>query len=242
MFITLDHNCIIALENPLKPSEAANASALQELMALCKSQNIPVGVYWNMWMENPRQGAENQDLKARLKTLGLEHVEIRDKQTLWFNIDGIPTADVWTEIGFLAWVHHSMFPNIAFRFYEYVEAECTKQGIATKDMFEANRDKVRFFASPLTPEEIADPTKQELRERWEKWYRKWNNAKMDSLTICAHLSWGEGIFVTSNTHDFQRRTQELRKRAPTLTISTPAEAVIAIRALAVSTATISVAI
>ncbi|WIG59129.1 MAG: hypothetical protein OJF49_001876 [Ktedonobacterales bacterium] len=66
---------------------------------------------------------------------------------------------------------------------------------------------------------------------WEKWSRTWNNRKSDSLALCAHIKADGDIFVTANTHDFQRNLQKLRIWFPNLCILEPEEALREVQAM-----------
>jgi hypothetical protein len=228
MIVTLDYNCLIALEEEREPE----ASALRELAALCKSKGIKLTAYTYVFLENPKpegKRAQPSELKTRLETVGLSEIELIGPGTLYTEVDGYLTSEYHDEL--MQQAHDILFPGIHYYFQDYLKAECEKGNISLEDIWDANHDKLGP-PIPWSPEEAHNPppserlddgTKQQLRDLWDKLNRKWNNAKSDSLALCAHLAEDKGIFVTSDKN-FLKKRDRLRKIAPDLKILTPAEA------------------
>ena len=102
--ITFDYMCIVDLEENREPW----ASDLRELNALCTRIGITPAVYTYAELENPKHGetyADRANLKTRLEALGLGHIELKSKQTLFFNDVGMdpmsfgPEMYLWNGVG-----------------------------------------------------------------------------------------------------------------------------------------------
>jgi hypothetical protein len=220
MFITLDNNCIIAIENGEEP----NATVLRLLASKCHQGEHTLVVYSYLPLENrPFKVGQRAiaDFPARLEALGIGPIEtLRPAMNL-------PLVQL---------VNSLLFPHIPHDFFDYLAAECAKSDIsleALEALEEANHDHL-FLRFPATPAEASIPLpdtltpedKQNLRVFWDKRHRKWNNKKSDVLALCAHITWApDGIFVTADIDDLVSKRMKLREIVPTLRIMTPMEAV-----------------
>lgn len=216
MIVTLDYNCIIALENGEEP----RATILRELAQACHRYDHTLAVYSHLVLENRPPNSERHE--ASNFTKRLEDLDVGVIETI------APSMN--TQL--IELVNSILFPRIPFSWSSYLTSECDKAGIAFEAMQEANRDR-EDFRFPATPAEAAIPlpdtltpnAKQELRMFWDKKYKKWNNSRSDVLALCAHIMRAcDGIFVTVDIDDFVHNRDKLRSEVTKVRIMTPAEA------------------
>lgn len=215
LLVTLDHNCIIALEN----NEEPNASAVRRLIVFQQKGVIKIVVGWSTMLEKSHQGQEPlwfPEQERRMKALGLGNAELfKHHQTMWFrNEDGFLTYEL--ELPYLRTIHELLFPTIDFIFLEYLKRYCK--------LYHLNPDllnQAAFYSNPLTrvfippgeweqrlakEQEFANNT--QVMQALKKIREKWMNAKNDALGLCAHASWGGDIFVTNDNHFFKKSVKE----------------------------------
>ncbi len=198
----------VALE---KPNEPQVVVAVKKLIEFHREGIITIVIGWSTMLEKPPKGEEPlwlPEQKRRLETLGLGDVEqFKHNQTMWFrNEEGYATYE--PEYDYLCAVHGAMFPNIDFRFQDYLTRYCREHHLDLA-LYKA----ADYYSTPMT-RHYTPPTewKQRLAKEQEfpetsqtiqtlkKIREKWMNAKNDALGLCAHVSWHGDIFVTSDKH------------------------------------------
>ncbi len=220
LLVTLDHNCIIALEKGEEP----NADAIRKLIAFQQKGLIKIVVGWSTMLEKPRQGEKPlwfPEQECRMEALGLGDAELfKHHQTMWFrNEEGFLTYEF--ERPYLRTVHEILFPTIDFSFLEYLKRYCTQHHL-DPDLLEC----ANFYSNPLTrvytppaeweqrlarEQEFAD--NPQVMQTLKKIREKWMNAKNDALGLCAHASWRGDIFVTNDNH-FLKAKEKLSHLIP----------------------------
>jgi hypothetical protein len=144
LLVTLDHNCIIALEKGEEP----NADAIRKLIAFQQKGLIKIVVGWSTMLEKPRQGEKPlwfPEQERRMEALGLGDAELfKHHQTMWFrNKEGFLTYEF--ERPYLRTVHEILFPTIDFSFLEYLKRYCTQHHL-DPDLLEC----ANFYSNPIT--------------------------------------------------------------------------------------------
>ena len=120
LLVTLDHNCIVALEK----DEESDADAIRQLIAFQQKGVIHLVIGWSTMFEKPPQGGKPlwfPEQERRLHSLGLGDVEqFKHPQAMWFrNEEGFLTFE--PERSYLRTVHELLFPKIDFGFPEYLK-------------------------------------------------------------------------------------------------------------------------
>jgi len=145
-----------------------------------------------------------------------------------------------------------MFPNIPFRWHEYLEDQCTERGIiGTRKaaIFELDNKKLPYIPpSPQAPQEWPTPAldtleqdqQNEVSVTYEDIRDKWGNKKNDSLGLYNHLTNAvhttypdQSIFVTCDKKHFLNKIEAIRRCGFRGEILEPAKAVAFIRRVAV---------
>jgi hypothetical protein len=214
LLMTLDHNCIIALEK----DEELNADAIRQLIAFQQKGIIHIVIGWSTMFEKPPQGKKPlwfPEQERRLNSLGLGDVEqFKHPQTMWFSTEeGYLTYQ--PERSYLRAVHEVLFPTIDFEFQNYLTRYCHQHQLDLalyRDAFYYSNPLTRVYTPPAEWEqriareqEFADTTV--TMQTLKKIREKWMNAKNDALGLCAHVSWKGDIFVTSDKHFYKVQAQ-----------------------------------
>lgn len=144
LLVTLDHNCIVALEKDEEP----DADAIRQLIVFQQKDIIKIIVGWATMLEKPPQGVKLlwfPEQEHRMKALGLDDADLfKHPQAMWFrNEEGFLTYEL--EIPYLRTVHELLFPKIDFVFPAYLKRYC-KQHQLDPDLLE----RAHFYSSPLT--------------------------------------------------------------------------------------------
>src|SRR5260221_10766464 len=125
LIVTLDHNCIIALERPEEPQQQPIAGAVRELLRLHEAGTILITTTSSTLLENGRTGnkqhEEASELLVHYQVLGLGAIDhFRGPQPMMFTDGkGNYVAGVDLEFQFLHTIHALMFPAIDFDRYAY---------------------------------------------------------------------------------------------------------------------------
>jgi hypothetical protein len=195
LLVTLDHNCIIALEK-----DEENADAIRQLIAFHQQGIINIVIGWSTMFEKPPQGEKPlwfPEQEHRLRALGLGDVEqFKHQQAMWFrNEEGYSTYI--PERAYYRTVHEVLFPSIDFGFQDYLTRYCQQHHLDIALYQDAS-----YYSNPMT-RVYTPPAEWEQRMAKEQEFtettttmqtlkkirEKWMNAKNDSLGLCAHVSW-----------------------------------------------------
>jgi len=195
--VTLDTNCIIALEKFREGSADENeklwAFNLEKLIQMHEEGEIVLRLVASSASERQRGGkipSHFSEFKERVKRLGLGHLEILSTMGHW----NIPFWDygLWSNDAmedFEMKIHEILFPDIKYSYKEY----CNKRSLVIDE---------------------------------EQINSKWLNYILDTMALWCHLYYGSGIFVTSD-RNFRRHKEKLLDLdfTGTLEILNPEEAV-----------------
>lgn len=216
MIVTLDNNCIIAVENGEEP----NATTIRLLADHCRQHQHTIAVYSYLFLENRPPASERHELPnfpRRLTLLGLGPIELLRPPMSYHLVEQ---------------VNSMLFPFIPYAWEDFLMAECAREGVSWEDMSEVEREySLPWFPSAPTEatshrrSTLSPERRQELQQfRWKR-HRKWNNTRSDVLALCAHIAWAlTGIFVTADQKDFHQHKNLLQQEFPGLRIMTPDEA------------------
>lgn len=216
MIVTLDNNCIIAVENGEEP----NAATIRLLAEQCRRRQHTLAVYSYLFLENRPPASERHELPNfphRLATLGLGPIELVRPPMNYHLVEQVNSV---------------LFPSIPYAWRDFLMTECAREGISWEDMREVEREySIAWFPTALAEANsprhstLSPQRKQELQQFRKKRHRKWNNTRSDVLALCAHIVWAlTGIFVTADQDDFHRHKSTLQQGFPGLRIMTPDEA------------------
>ena len=223
MILTLDHNCVISIEENREP----HATGLRELASLASQYHLAFAVYSYLPLENrPKDGPvrEFADFPKRLEALG---------------IGPIATLNGSIEPMLLWWLQCVLFPTMPYHFETYLAAECKAADIDWEKVREANP---RQYPPPFpkSPHDIVPPppdtldaeTKEKYRVFWDERHRKWNNKKSDVLAIGAHIAHVPyGVFFTTDERLLRCRGR-IREHVPNFRILTPSDTLAEMKSLA----------
>lgn len=241
--VTIDHNCIIALEHPEQVQQQPIAAAVRALLQLHEAGTLVLTTTSSTLLENrsPRdtRRREVSELLAHYRVLGLGTMDhFRGPQPMMFT-DGTGHlfAGVDLELQFLHTIHSLMFPTIDFHRQEYRQRYCREKGLEGQialialigDAHMAPFDSQRRVEGFRLREERPD-----LAQHADRLDRKWNNAKNDALGLCTHTSYGGRMFVTNDKH-FHRSIHSELERLTGSRIVYPVDAVGAFQMLVEST-------
>ncbi|HEU5380553.1 MAG TPA: hypothetical protein VFV38_34450, partial [Ktedonobacteraceae bacterium] len=133
--VTIDHNCIIALEHPEQVQQQPIAAAVRALLRLHEAGTLVLTTTSSTLLENrsPRdtQRREVSELLAHYRVLGLGTMDhFRGPQPMVFT-DGTGHlfAGVDLELQFLHTIHSLMFPTIDFHRQAYRQRYCREKGL-----------------------------------------------------------------------------------------------------------------
>lgn len=215
LLVTLDHNCIVALEKHEEP----DADAIKQLINFQKKGVVRLIVGKSTIYEKPHQGEKllgYPEQKHRMKALGLENADLfKPHQTmLFYNEEGYLTLEPGTL--YLQTVHELLFPTIDFDFFDYLKRYCQQKQL-DYDLFKC----AHFYSRPFTrvytlpaeweqrlakEQEFANNT--QVMQTLKKIQGKWMNVKNDALGLCAHASWEGDIFVTNDKNFFKESVKK----------------------------------
>ena len=216
LLVTLDNNCIIALENGEEP----NATAVRKLIVFHQQDVIKIVIGWSTMFEKPPHGEKPfwfPEQERRLHALGLGDVEqFKHSQTMWFrNKEGYLTYEPERE--YLRTIHELLFPNIDFGFADYLTRYCQQHQldlVLYQEAFYYSNPTTRVYTPPAEWEQRVAIEHQfvnniEVMQTLQKIKDKWMNAKNDALGLCAHISWGGDIFVTNDDNFYKKKLLSL---------------------------------
>jgi hypothetical protein len=225
--VTFDTNILIALRN----NEADAQPALQ-LLALNRAGVITVNVTLSTALEKQRlnEKLNMQEYSAWLEEQGIAPGNIfSGPRTIPFLLPGDPnilTFDVQRELALNMHIHQILFPNIPFRWSEYLDQECIRRNIVGKKrqaFIELDQARYGIYIppTPQAPTKRPSPTldtldtneQEELHTLNNDLHRTWMNAKNDALGFFHHLTQSvhtiypeRAIFVTSD-RNFLKQTK-----------------------------------
>lgn len=248
--VTFDNNVLIDLRKNIDPE----ATYARQLLDFNRQGKIAIATTISTMLERQRTGDEKsvQEIAAWLQEIGFtnEHI-FMGPRTIAFNEQGKTTFGVGLEIALNQCIHHAMFPNIAFRWREYLDQQCMKlsiEGTRKDALIELDNKGLPYFPdSPQAPQRRPTPTLDsleqdvlvELSDLYLNFHYKWGNAKNDSLGLYNHLTHAvqtaypdQSIFLT-NDNNFHKKIAAIRRCGFRGEILRPAEAVAFIERVAV---------
>jgi hypothetical protein len=251
--LTLDRNCIIALEkyhkgktraksgkeqNEGQEREETNAIAIRLLNEFQKAKVITLYIADAAMLENsPEDGEEDfSSYRDRLKRFGLE-VEASSifKAALPVSLRQENTSIYRFEYGeFLRrLIQDTLFPCDAYDFAGHLECYCKRTGNDPQllaDVLEYMDVSDPDVLYPYEPQRL-ERLKQAMKENGEslkkdakKCENAWMNRFCDVYMLYAHSTWGGHIFVTDD-HNFIDKQHRLRKLGVPGEIMTPPDTV-----------------
>ena len=251
--LTLDRNCIIALEryaegrtrarhgkeqNDRQKREETNAIAVRRLNEFQRTKVITLIIPYVNMLENQSEDREEDLSKYRdyLKRIGLEveassifkaadRLALRQGNTLYFHWD-------YEEL-FRRRIQSTLFPCDAFDFAGHLECWCKGKGIEPEllaDVLEWGEVANLEGLFPYEPQRL-ERAKQAMKERGEFLQKKakecedeWINRFCDVETLYEHSTWPGDIFVTDDLN-FIHKQHRLNKLGVPGVIMTPSETV-----------------
>jgi hypothetical protein len=229
---TLDHNVLLSHKKIVSgapdctPKDVADAQALDGLLALNRQGKIRLMVSTMAMIEN-RRGDEELDLVALVEwlvSLGLDRGDVlTHPESMAFSVAGAPGVATYgphLEMQFRQSVHAILFEgkvepgarNIDFRWFDYRDHECARQGIVGSDR-EAllALDELWFkrgqIPAPRPPilDAFAPEKRSALQATLNSMRRIWTNAECDVEHVIIHLAHVQrtrvphhAVFVTSD--------------------------------------------
>jgi len=207
----------VALEKPNDPTVVA---AVKKLITFHQEGIITIVIGWSTMFEKPPKGEKSlwfPEQERRLNALGLGNVEqFKHHQTMWIrDEEGYSTYE--PEYDYLHAIHDAMFPNIDFLFRDYLKRYCQKHQLDLSLYREAlyySNPMTRHYTPPAEwkqrmAKEQEFPETSQTMQTLKEIRENWMNAKNDALGLCAHVSWGGDIFVTSDK-DFHKARLKAR--------------------------------
>jgi hypothetical protein len=215
--ITLDQNCIIALEE-----ERPYTGAIRHLIAFQNQGYIVLNVSAFRGDENRGSGKPELDLKeqifheadrAHLAILGLEKVHIyKDLNLMRFTDGSTFLYDIDLDIFFYEFLRNILFPNKPFEPNASGSKQYQKKGLDKATLREIRLYQfASLFNCSLDPvrcqkmEQLVT-SRADLIEKADAIRHKENNAHCDVMHLLTHASWGGDIFVT-NDDNFHKQSK-----------------------------------
>lgn len=250
--VTFDNNILIDLRKDIEPT----ANYARQLLGFNREGRITVSTTISTMLEKQRPGEEMslQELMAWLQEMGFtsEHI-FMGPRTIAFNVQGVMTFGPDRESALNQCIHYAMFPNIPFHWREYLDQQCTKQGIVNtkrEALIELdNKMQLPYIPySPQAPQQRPTPALDTLEQDeievlsdlYLDLHDRWGNAKNDALGLYNHLTNAvhttypdQSIFVTSDKRHFLNKIGSIRKCGFRGEILPPADAVAFIKRVAV---------
>jgi hypothetical protein len=241
--ITLDTNCIIALEkhvNGKRPNarEQQNALAVQELMTLHKEGVITLQTTLCSALEQPLRGEKDQELFEQvgdMAAIGLGGIDLfQSPRFMGFPEGNAVVFDMYRERAYQQAIHQILSPSIDLSLPDYQRRYCREHNLdaallADIVTYQEHLDDA-FRYDPQRPERLAKvkealAVNPELLSYEEEIKRKWWNAFNDSYGLCIHVSRGGDIFVTDDGGFYKPSRREGLRRLVPGKILRPQEAV-----------------